>query len=120
MGGIHRAGTYPATIKTPKAPTEYSAIQVTFSQNQQVLVTKELGDEGLTLNGDAVEVVLTQQETLRFQPSAGSAMGAVKSPPAFLQIRCYASDLEAPASACWPIAVYDSLTSNVLAAPEVP
>ena len=64
--------------------------------------------------------MLTQQETLRFQPSAGSAMGAVKSPPAFLQIRCYASDLEAPASACWPIAVYDSLTSNVLAAPEVP
>ena len=40
MGGIHRAGTYPATIKTPKTPTEYSAIQVTFSQNQQVLVTK--------------------------------------------------------------------------------
>ena len=109
MSGIHRAGTYPATIKTPKAPTEYSAIQVTFSQNQQVLVTKEL-----------VEVVLTQEETLLFQPSAGSPMGAVKNPPAFLQIRCYASDLEAPASACWPIAVYDSLTSNVLAAPEVP
>lgn len=114
MSGIHRAGTYPATIKTPKAPTEYSAIQVSFSQNQQVLVTKELGDEGLTLNGDVVEVVLTQQETLRFQPSVGSAMGAVKSPPAFMQIRCYASDLDAPASACWPIPVYDSLTQEVL------
>lgn len=114
MSGIHRAGTYPATIKTPKAPTEYSAIQVTFSQNQQVLVTKELGDEGLTINGDAVEVVLTQEETLRFQPSAGSPMGAVKNAPAFLQIRCYASDLDAPASACWPIPVYDSLTQEVL------
>ena len=120
MSGIHRAGTYPATIKTPKAPTEYSAIQVTFSQNQQVLVTKQLGDTGLTINGDVVEVTLTQTETLQFQPSVGSPMGAVKSPPAFLQIRCFASDLEAPASACWPIPVYDSLTQNVLAAPEVP
>lgn len=111
---IHRAGTYPVTIKTPLAPSEYSEILVSFAQGQQIIVEKKNGDEGFTATEDSVVVVLTQAETLLFQPTAGSPMGGTRAPMAFLQIRCYKSDLDAPASAVWPLEVYDALNQEVL------
>lgn len=111
---IHRAGTYSATIKTPLAPSEYSKIRITFSQNQQEILIKNQGDTGVTIGEDYVEVTLTQNETLLFRPSAPSPMGAPSGAPAFLQVRCYASDLDAPASATWRIEVYDALNQEVL------
>lgn len=111
---IHRAGTYPVTIKTPLAPSEYSEILVSFAQGQQLVVEKKNGDTGFSTTEDAVVVVLTQAETLLFQPTAGSPMGGTRAPMAFLQIRCYKSDLDAPASAVWPIEVYDALNQEVL------
>lgn len=116
MAAIHRAGTFPATIKTPLAPSEYSIIRVTFAQGQRILAEKEIGDTGMTLTEDAVEVVLTQEETLLFQPTAGSPMGAITGPMAYMQIRCYKSATDAPASAVWPIPVYDSLNQEVMGA----
>lgn len=111
---IHRAGTYPVTIKTPLAPSEYSEILVSFAQGQQIVVEKTNGDSGFSTTDDAVVVTLTQSETLLFQPTAGSPMGGTRAPMAFLQIRCYKSDLDAPASAVWPLEVYDSLNQEVL------
>ena len=111
---IHRAGTYPVTIKTPLAPSEYSEILVSFAQGQQLVVEKTNGDSGFSTTDDAVVVTLTQAETLLFQPTAGSPMGGTRAPMAFLQIRCYKSDLDAPASAVWPLEVFDSLNQEVL------
>ena len=111
---IHRAGTFPATIKTPLPPGDYSAIRVSFSQDQVELITKNLGDSGLTVGDEFVEVVLTQQETLAFRPSVSSPMGEKLGAPAFLQIRCFKDAMDAPASACWAIDVYDSLNREVL------
>lgn len=111
---IHRAGTYPVTIKTPLAPSEYSKIRVTFSQNQQEIISKENGDTGVTLGEDSVEVILTQEETLLFRPSRPSPMGSPSGAPAYLQIRCYKSALDAPASAVWAIEVFDALNMEVL------
>ena len=114
MGAIHRAGTYACSFKPPKPPESYSAIRVDFSQNQQLILTKQLGDSGVEINGAVVEVTLTQRETLIFQPSAGSPMGRQKGTPVAIQIRCYASDLDAPASACWAREVFDCESEEVL------
>lgn len=111
---IHRAGTYPVTIKTPLPPSEYSAIRISFSQDQVELITKNLGDAGVTVGDETVEVVLTQNETLAFRPSVSSPMGEKLGAPAFLQIRCYKDAMDAPASACWAVDVYDSLNREVL------
>lgn len=111
---IHRAGTCPVTIKTPKAPSEYSTILVTFAQGQQIIVEKTNGDTGFETTEDSVVVTLSQEDTLLFQPTMGSPMGGVPGPMAYMQIRCYKSATEAPASAVWPLEVYDSLNQEVL------
>lgn len=111
---IHRAGTCPVTIKTPLAPSEYSIIRVSFAQGQQILVEKTNGDTGFETTEDSVEVTLSQEETLLFQPTAGSPMGGMPGPMAYMQIRCYKSATEAPASKVWPIPVYDSLYTEVM------
>lgn len=111
---IHRAGTYSVTIKPPEAPSAYSKILVSFAQNQQIVVEKKTGDSGFSTTADSVEVTLTQAETLLFQPTVGSPMGDERGQMAFVQIRCYKSALDAPASKIWPIDVYDSLNREVL------
>ena len=114
IGTMHRAGTYPATIKTPLPPAEYSAIRVSFAQDQQELVVKDLGDSGLSIDEETVTVILTQTETLLFRPSAPSPMGEKQGAPAFMQIRCFKDQLDAPASACWRIDVFDAINREVL------
>ena len=114
MHTIQRAGTYACSIQTPEAPEAYSLIRVTFAQNQQIIVEKQTGDEGFTVNADTVEVELTQQETLAFMPSTPSPMGAQKGGMAFLQCRCYKDALSAPASRVWPLTIFDSLNREVL------
>lgn len=101
---IRRACSYSATIKPPEDPAEYTAIVATFSQGGNILINKELGDSGVTLEEDCVVVRLSQEETLLFQP------GSV----ALFQIRCYKSTYEAPGSKVWAIDVYDSLNMEVL------
>lgn len=113
-GTIHRAGTCPVTIKTPLPPAEYSKIRISFSQDQVELITKNLTDAGVTIEDDTVVVVLTQQETLLFRPSVSSPMGEKLGAPAFMQIRCYKSAFDAPASACWLMDVYGSINTEVL------
>ena len=114
MAAIIRAGTFPAKIRTPLAPSEYSQIRVSFAQGQRLIVEKTIGDAGFTVGTDSVELVLTQAETLQFAPTAGSPMGTVKGPMAFMQIRCYKNATDAPASCVWAVPVYDSLNQEVM------
>lgn len=111
---IRRACSYAATITTPEAPATYSAILVSFSQDQRIVHSFELGDPEIVVGDDAVTVQLTQEQTAAFAPSQGSPMGRENAQPAYLQIRCYKSAYEAPGSKTWAIEVYDSLETEVL------
>ena len=101
---ITRVCSYTATIQTPLPPEEYSAILVTFAQNQQNMIIKQLGDPGITVESDSVIVQLTQEETM--QLAAGV--------PALMQIRCFKAPYQAPGSMIWAIEVYDALNEEVL------
>ena len=111
---IRRACSYAATITTPEAPAGYSAILVSFSQNQQIVHSFELGDPEIVVNANDVTVQLTQEQTAAFAPSQGSPMGRENAQPAYLQIRCYKSAYKAPGSKAWSIDVFDSLETEVL------
>lgn len=99
---FRRACSYSATIKTPKEPSNYSEILVTFQQNKTNLISKHLED--ITISGDSIVVKLNQTETAQF----------VAGKPAFLQIRCYAAEYDAPGSAAWPLDVRPALDDTIL------
>lgn len=99
---LRRACSYEATIKTPVAPSNYSAILVTFQQGGVNLVEKTLQD--LTLTATSVIVKLTQEETALFEAKK----------KAYLQVRCYASTYDAPGSKIWDLKVEDALDDEVL------
>ena len=111
---IRRACSYAATITTPEAPGEYSAILVSFAQDQQIVHSFELGDPEIVVNESDVTVQLSQEQTKVFLPSAGSPMGTQTVGPVYLQLRCYKSTYDAPGSKTWAIEVYDSLEMEVL------
>lgn len=99
---LRRACSYEATIKTPVAPSNYSAILVTFQQGGVNLVEKTLQD--LTLTATSIIVKLTQEETALFEAKK----------KAYLQVRCYASTYDAPGSAVWDIPIEAALNDEVL------
>lgn len=100
--GLRRACTYQATIRTPKAPSNYSKFLLTIQQNGQNLINKTQAD--LQTDATSVIVTLTQAETAQF----------VAGVPALLQLRCYASADEAPGSKAWSIDVYPALNDQIL------
>ena len=99
---IRRACSYQADIKTPEAPSVYSAILVTFQQNQNNLIN--LDETQLVIGDELVTVQLDQEQTKMFQAGV----------PAFLQIRAYKSQYEAPGSKVWTLEVYPALNDEVL------
>ena len=99
---LRRACSYQANIKTPEAPDTYSAILVTFQQNQQNLIN--LDKSQLVIGEELVTVQLDQEQTRQFQAGV----------PAFLQIRAYKSQYEAPGSKVWTLDVYPALNDEVL------
>ena len=99
---IKRACSYQATIRTPKAPDTYSSILVTFQQDNENLIQKDLSE--LECDENYVIVNLTQEETALFTALI----------PAYLQIRCYAAEYDAPGSKIWPIDVYPALDDQIL------
>ena len=109
---IRRACTYSAAITTPSAPSTYEAIEVTFAQDQEIIITKTKDD--LTLSDEGVLVELTQDETKLFLPSLKSPMGERQGGKAYMQIRVYTNSYDAPGSDCWAIDVLDSLNMGVL------
>ena len=102
---FRRACSYQATIQPPEAPATYSAVLVTFQQNGRNLINKTLDD--LTVGTNEFTVKLTQEETAQFEAGA----------QAWLQIRCFASEYNAPGSAAWPIDVLPALNDQILEAP---
>ena len=102
---FRRACSYQATIQTPEAPSTYSAMLVTFQQKGKNLISKSL--EELTVGENEIIVQLTQEETAQFQSGE----------QAWLQIRCFASEYNAPGSAAWPIEVMPALSDQILSAP---
>lgn len=106
MASFKRASSFGCTFYPPKNPTEYSAIIVTVAQDGVNLVNKTLAD--LQIDGGGVIVTLSQQETALF--TAGKR--------AWIQMRCFISDTEVPASDEYPIDVLPVLDDQMLAAPE--
>lgn len=103
---IIRACSYEATITLPEDPANYSSILITFQQDGTNLIEKTEDSAGVTLDSAEQKVVvkLDQTETKQFA-CANSA---------FLQIRCYKSQYEAPGSMIWKIPVYPVLNDEVL------
>ena len=99
---IIRACSYTATIQTPEDPTNYSAILITFAQDGTNLINKTESD--VTFDDNKVIVQLDQNETKTF--TCGKK--------AYLQIRCYESQYNAPGSMVWGIDVYPALNDEVL------
>lgn len=100
--GLRIACSYKATIQMPESPANYSAILVTFAQNGQNLI--DLDKTQLQTDGQNVIVQLDQNQTNLFEEGV----------PAFLQIRAYKSQYEAPGSRVWPLDVWPSLNREVL------
>lgn len=96
-----RACSYVAEIETPEPPSNYSAIQVTVMQgNTSITKTKPQ----LTLTEDSVMVKLDQTETKQFTCGTN----------AYIQIRCYKSQYDAPGSEVFIIQVHPALDDEVL------
>lgn len=100
--GLRRACSYEATIQTPRAPSNYSAMLVTIQQDGVNLINKSKSD--LTVGDADVTLRLTQEETAQFRAGV----------PALLQIRCYAGTYDAPGSAAWQIDVWPALNDSIL------
>ena len=100
--GIRRACSYAATFQTPKPPSNYSEIMVTFSQNGVNLINKARYQ--LAVEEYAVTAQLTQEETKLFE--AGT--------PAQVQIRCFGAIYDAPGSAVFSVDVWPALNDTVL------
>ena len=99
---IVQSCSYKATIQTPLPPENYSAILVSFAQDGQTLLNKNASQ--LLLQDGLVIVRLTQEETAVFKSGI----------PAFLQIRCYRGEYDAPGSQIWPVDVWPALNKEVL------
>ena len=99
---FRRACSYTATIQTPEAPSNYSAILVTFAQDGTNIIEKD--ETEITIGDVNIVVQLDQTETKQF--ACGKKL--------FLQVRCYKSQYEAPGSAIWALDVCPVLDDEVL------
>lgn len=101
---IRRACSYQATFQTPEDPANYSAIIITIQQNGANIINKSLGDNGVSIDNDVVVLNLNQEETAQF----------IAGTPALIQIRCFASEYNAPGSACFGVDVGEALNDTIL------
>lgn len=97
-----RVCSFTVGVITPRAPSEYSKIIVTFAQNGKTVITKNKSD--LELQSTGVKIQLTQAETAMFE-----APGV-----ALMQLRAYKSEYDAPGSKCWALNVYPALSEEIL------
>ena len=99
---FRRACSYRANITPPEAPATYTDVLVTFQQGGVNIINKSLAD--LTVEAADFVVELTQAETAQFESGK----------QAWLQIRCFASEYNAPGSAAWPLDVLPALNDQIL------
>ena len=100
--GMIRACSYTATIQTPQDPTDYSSILITFAQGGNTILQKDETD--VLFDGNKVVIQLDQEETKSF--TCGKK--------AYIQIRCYESQYNAPGSAIFAIDVWPALDDQIL------
>lgn len=105
MACFTRACSFKAVFIPPEPPASYTAVLVTMAQNGQTKINKSLSD--LTVGDNDFTMKLTQAETAQFQ--AGEQ--------AWIQIRCFKDEYNAPGSAVWPIDVLPVLNDQILEAP---
>ena len=97
-----RACSYTLTIETPQDPSVYSSVLITFVQGNSIIIEKNKTQ--LTIDGNKIIVQLTQAETKQFECGK----------KAYIQIRCYKAQYEAPGSLVWAIDVYPALDDVIL------
>ena len=100
--GIRRACSYQATFQTPKPPSNYSEILVTFSQDGEILINKLRYQ--LDVQDYTVTAQLTQEETNLFEDGK----------TAQIQIRCFGAVYDAPGSAVFSVDVWPALNDTIL------
>lgn len=98
---ILRACSYQATIELPEPPENYTAILVTLSQ------------EGVTIEKDQDDLV-TEENSIIFQLDQNETKQLTACKHAYMQVRCYKSQYEAPGSKVWVLDVCASLNEDVL------
>lgn len=106
-----RACTFNAEIEIPDNPVSYSQIVVTFAQNQEIVLQKQMSE--LTLSETSVIVSLSQDETKQFMPTQESPMGARVGGAVYMQLRALNSN-GVIGSKCQKISVFDSLDDTTL------
>ena len=89
--GIRRGATYGCTFQPPEAPSEYSAILVTFVQGQQIIHSFTEESPELAVGSTDIVITLSQQQTLAFAPSHFSPMGRETKGFVYVQCRCFKS-----------------------------
>ena len=102
MYTIKRACTFPVTIVTPKPPSTYSEMLLTFQQKQRNIITKTETD--MMTSDTSIYVVLAQEETALLTEGI----------PCLMQLRCYSTNTDAPGSAIWELEVMDALDDRIL------
>lgn len=100
---MRRASTHCFGFVLPEDASHYEEILITVKQELTNIVINKRKSE-ISIDGKAVSIILTQEETNRFAPDID----------AMVQLRCYASVFEAPASKIWKIPVENSLNDEVL------
>lgn len=105
---MFRATTPTHVFTLPEDTASYTEIQVTYSQENTVLV-KHYQDEtlpsGMTLEGSKVYIRLTQEETLGFKPGNGVRV----------QVRVMDANNNVMASQKYPVTISTCLSEDILA-----
>ena len=97
-----RRGTTPThTFALPFETSIISALRITYKQENNVIITKDKND--CTLNGNVINVKLSQEETLKFKCNA----------PAKVQLRIVKND-DAIASEVFNFFVNECLDNEVI------
>lgn len=99
---IRRACSYIASFTLPDNAANYSALQVTVSQQMSQVINKTKDE--LDLSGRVASLKLTQEETLMFEENI----------PAQIQIRAFKGVYDAPGSKIFTVEVLPSLNEEVL------
>lgn len=99
---IRRACSYIASFTLPDNAANYTALQVTVSQQRSQIFNKTKND--LDLSGRVATLKLSQEETLQLEENI----------PAQLQIRAFKGTYDAPGSKIFTVDVLPSLNEEVL------
>ncbi len=103
--GFRRACSHQITVQTPKPPDTYSDMLAVIAQDEENLFIKDLSQ--LETTDTCVIINMNQQDTKKFKAGI----------PAYFQLRCYASEYDAPGTAEFQLEVWPVLDARILGSP---